>query len=167
MRSLFQDVRYARRMMVKNPAFTAVAVLALALGIGANTAIFSVVNAVMLRPLPYEEPYELVAVIRAFEDGGTTSETVSMTKFVHWRDYNTVFEGLWAYDVLGAGHNLTGSDRPERIRGIRVSTELFSVLGVEPQLGRGFVPEEGIPGGRPSLSSATVSGKAGLAAIPG
>ena len=146
MRSLLQDVRFARRMMFKNPAFTTVAVLALALGIGANTAIFSVVNAVMLRPLPYEEPHELVAVVRASEDGGT-SDSVSMTKFVHWRDYNTVFEGLGAYDVLGAGHNLTGGDRPERIRGIRVSTELFSVLGVEPQVGRSFVPEEGLPGG--------------------
>ena len=116
MRSLFQDIRYARRMMFKNPAFTAVAVLALALGIGANTAIFSVVNAVMLRPLPYEKPHELVTVVRASEDGGTTSESVSMTKFVHWRDNNTVFEGLAAYDVLGAG-----GDRPERIRGIRRS----------------------------------------------
>ena len=102
----------------------------------------------MLRPLPYEEPHELVAVVRASEDGGT-SDSVSMTKFVHWRDYNTVFDGLGAYDVLGAGHNLTGGDRPERIRGIRVSTELFSVLGVEPQVGRSFVPDEGIPGGEP------------------
>ena len=145
MGNLLHDVRYAYRMMVRNRAFTTVAILALALGIGANTAIFSVVNAVMLRALPYEEPDELVSVGRAFE-GGQTSESVSMTKFVFWRDNNTVFEQLGAYDVLGAGHNLTGGDRPERIRGIRVSTELFSVLGVEPQIGRSFAPEEGRPG---------------------
>ena len=145
MGNLLQDVRYAYRMMIKNRAFTTVAILALALGIGANTAIFSVVNGVMLRPLPYEEPDELVSVVRAFEGGGT-SDSVSMTKFVFWRDNNTVFEQLGAYDVLGAGHNLTGGDRPERIRGIRVSTELFSLLGVEPQIGRTFAPEEGRPG---------------------
>ncbi len=145
MRNLLQDVRYAYRVMIKNRAFTTVAVCALALGIGANTAIFSVVNAVMLRPLPYEQPDELVSVVRAFEGGGT-SDSVSMTKFVFWRDSNTVFDQLGAYDVLGAGHNLTGGDRPERIRGIRVSTELFSVLGVEPQIGRSFLPEEGRPG---------------------
>ena len=145
MGNLLQDVRYAYRMMIKNRTFTTVAILALALGIGANTAIFSVVNAVMLRPLPYEDPGELVSVVRAFEGGGT-SDSVSMTKFVFWRDNNTVFEQLGAYDVLGAGHNLTGGDRPERIRGIRVSTELFSLLGVQPQIGRSFAAEEGRPG---------------------
>ena len=120
MGTLLQDVRYAYRMMITNRAFTTVAILALALGIGANTAIFSVVNAVMLRPLPYEEPDELVSVVRAFEGGGT-SDSVSMTKFVFWRDNNTVFEQLGAYDVLGAGHNLTGGDRPERIRGTKAA----------------------------------------------
>ena len=145
MRNLLQDVRYAYRVMIKNRAFTTVAVCALALGIGANTAIFSVVNAVMLRPLPYKQPDELVSVVRDFEGRGT-SDAVSMTKFVFWRDNNAVFEQLGAYDFLGAGHNLTGGDRPERIRGIRVSTELFSVLGVEPQIGRGFAAEEGRPG---------------------
>ncbi len=147
MKLLLQDMRYAYRMLIKNPGFSAVAVLALALGIGANTAIFSVVNAVLLRPLPYEEPDRLVSVARGFEGG--RSDSVSMTKFVFWRDNNQVFDGLGAYDILGAGHNLTGGDRPERIASIRVSTELFPVLGVEPQAGRNFIPAEGVPGAAP------------------
>ena len=148
MKLLLQDMRYAYRMLIKNPGFSAVAVLALALGIGANTAIFSVVNAVLLRPLPYEEPDRLVSVARGFEGGGR-SDSVSMTKFVFWRDNNQVFDGLGAYDILGAGHNLTGGDRPERIASIRVSTELFPVLGVEPQAGRNFIPAEGVRGAAP------------------
>ena len=148
MKQLFQDMRYAYRMLIKNPGFTAVAVLALALGIGANTAIFSVVNAVLLRPLPYEEPDRLVSVARGYEGGGR-SDSVSITKFVFWRDNNQVFDGLGAYDFLGAGHNLTGGDQPERIPSIRVSVELFSVLGVEPQAGRNFIADEGVPGAAP------------------
>ncbi len=148
MKLLLQDMWYAYRMFIKSPGFSAVAVLALALGIGANTAIFSVVNAVLLRPLPYEESDRLVSVARGFEGAGR-SDSVSMTKFVFWRDNNQVFDGLGAYDILGAGHNLTGGDRPERIASIRVSTELFPVLGVEPQAGRNFIPAEGVPGAAP------------------
>ncbi len=148
MKTLLQDIRYAYRMMIKNPGFTAVAVLALALGIGANTAIFSVVNSVMLRPLPYKDPGRLMAVERGFDSGGTSS-SVSMTKFVFYRDHNQVFDQLGAYDVIGAGQNLTGAGEPERVRGIRVSAELFDVLGVSPAMGRNFVPEEGQPGAAP------------------
>ena len=150
MRTLLQDIRYACRMMIKNPGFTAVAVLALALGVGANTAIFSVVNAVILRPLPYEEPDRLVTVERDFGAEGTRS-AVSMTKFVFYREHNQVFDQLGAYAQLGAGQNLTGVGEPERIRGIRVSVELFDVLGVTPAIGRNFVPAEGVPGAVPAV----------------
>lgn len=145
MRTLLQDIRYTYRMMISNPGFTVVAIVALALGIGANTAIFSVVNSVMLRPLPYEEPDRLVSVERDFGSGGTRS-ALSMTKFVFYRDHNQVFDQLGAYDQLGAGQNLTGAGEPERVRGIRVSVELFDVLGVSPAIGRNFVPAEGVPG---------------------
>ena len=121
-----------------------------ALGVGANTAIFSVVNAVMLRPLPYEEPDRLVTVERDFGAEGTRS-AVSMTKFVFYREHNQVFDQLGAYDQLGAGQNLTGVGEPERIRGIRVSVELFDVLGVTPAIGRNFVPAEGVPGAAPAV----------------
>src|SRR5215212_2355627 len=118
--SLFlQDLRYAVRVLLRTPGFSAIALVTLALGIGANTAIFSVVNSVFLRPLPFPESHELVQLVRVFEDG--TGNSVSVPKFVFWRDHAGAFDGVAAYESLGGGFNLTGDGRPERISGSRVS----------------------------------------------
>ena len=145
MTTLVQDLKYGLRMLAKNPAFTAIAVITLALGIGANTAIFSVVNTVLLRPLPYPQPNQLIEVTRRYP---TESEpAVSATKFVFWRQHNRVFSGLTAYDLLAGGFNLTGGAQAEHITGIRVSDDFFRVLGVSPALGRDFTAEEERLGG--------------------
>ncbi|HEX6904694.1 MAG TPA: ABC transporter permease [Thermoanaerobaculia bacterium] len=139
-----QNIRYAARVLLRTPGFTIVAVLTLALGIGANTAIFSVVSGVLLRPLPFAEPEELVQLQRQFREG--QSPMVAIPKFLYCRDHNDVFEGVAAYDTLGSGFNITGEGAPERITGSRVSHEFFRVFGVQPALGRDFAPEEDRPG---------------------
>ena len=140
----FQDVRYGLRMLAKNPAFTAVAVLTLALGIGANTAIFSVVNGVLIRPLPYPEPDRLVGVWNRYPKMGLERAALSGPDFVDRRDQSRVFEKLGVYS--DANLNLTGVGDPERIQGIRVSADLFPVLGVPAALGRTFSAQEDTPG---------------------
>ncbi|MCA1838224.1 MAG: ABC transporter permease, partial [Actinobacteria bacterium] len=137
---LWQDLRYGLRMLVKNPGFTAVAVIALALGIGANTAIFSVVNTVLLRPLPYKDPERLVMVFEDSRAHGFPRDTPTAANYIDWRDQNHVFESMAA--IAGASFNLTGVGDPERITGYRVSASLFPMLGVSPQLGRWFTPDE-------------------------
>lgn len=141
---LLHDLRYAARMQRKNPAFTIIAVIALALGIGANTAIFSVVNTVLLRPLPYKDPERLVMVWEDATKQGYPRDTPATGNFVDWRDQNQVFEGMAA--ISDDSFNLTGAGEPERLEGRRVSANLFSLLGVEPQLGRVFTPTEDQPG---------------------
>jgi putative ABC transport system permease protein len=140
-----QDLRYGLRMLAKNPGFTMVAVIALALGIGANSAIFSVVNTVLLRPLPYKNPERLVMVWEENSKQGFPRDTPSPANFADWRDQNHVFESMAA--LVEISFNLTGTGDPERIDGRRVSASLFSLLGVEPQLGRAFRVEEDQPGG--------------------
>ena len=142
--NLGQDLRYGLRMLAKNPAFTAVAVLALALGIGANTAIFSVVNALLLRPLPYKNPDQLVMVWENLSHLGFPKNTPSPANFLDWRRQATVFEGMAAFAIRS--YNLTGVGEPERLDGRRVSANLFDLLGVKPIIGRTFVPEEDRPG---------------------
>jgi len=139
-----QDLRYAVRLQRKNPGFTIVALIALALGIGANTAIFSVVNTVLLRPLPYKDPQRLVMVWEDASKHGYPRDTPAAANFVDWRDQSTVFEGMAA--IADESFNLIGTGEPERIEGRRVNANLFSLLGVEPQLGRTFTPEEDQPG---------------------
>ena len=138
------DLRYAARMQLKNPAFTIVAVIALALGIGANTAIFSVVNTVLLRPLPYKDPDRLLMVWEDATKAGYPRDTPTNANYIDWRDQNQVFEGMaaLAYDSF----NLTGAGDPERLPGRRVSASLFPLLGVEPQIGRVFTAAEDQPG---------------------
>ena len=138
------DLRYAARVLLRTPGFTAIALITLALGIGANTAIFSVVNSVFLRPLPFPEGHELMQLVRAFPDG--TGNSISVPRFVFWRDHATAFNGVAAYETLGGGFNLTGDGRPERITGSRVSAEFFDVFGAQPLLGRGFTREDDRPG---------------------
>ncbi|HZS05588.1 MAG TPA: ABC transporter permease [Blastocatellia bacterium] len=139
-----QDLRYGVRMLLKRPGFTLVAIATLALGIGANTAIFSVVNAVMLRPLPYPEP-ERVMQLGLDLSGGTM--TASQPKFVFWRDHQQSFEAVAATQGVGSGINLAGGDEPEYVRGLRVSADFFSVIGIGPRVGRGFTPQEDSPTG--------------------
>ncbi|MGH9627409.1 MAG: ABC transporter permease, partial [Bryobacteraceae bacterium] len=143
--SIAQDLRHSVRLLSKNPGFTLVAVAALALGIGANSAIFTVVNAVLLKPLPYPEPDRIVRVMRGFRSG--TGESVSIPKYTSWKRHGQVFEALAAYDFAGPGINLGIGDRPEQVQGIHVSAEFFSVFGAQPLLGRTFTAEEDRPGG--------------------
>ncbi|HVG31967.1 MAG TPA: ABC transporter permease [Pyrinomonadaceae bacterium] len=143
MGTFFQDLRYGFRMLVKRPGFTVIAVLALALGIGANTAIFSVVNAVLLRPLPYKDPQRIVAVWETNPQLGAEMRNrneVAMGNFLDWRAQNQTFERMGALFYSNA--NLTGTGEPERLQSVVVTTDLFEVLGVQPALGRSFRPEE-------------------------
>ena len=138
MTTFIQDLRYGLRMLAKNPGFTAVAVLTLALGIGANTAIFSVVNGVLLRPLPYADPGRLMTVYETSREFGQMS--VAYPNFLDWRRENHAFTDIAAY--RGDDFNFTGSGQPEHLRGEFVSASLLPVLGVNPLLGRNFMPQE-------------------------
>ncbi|MEK6299557.1 MAG: ABC transporter permease [Acidobacteriota bacterium] len=148
METFLHDLRYGSRMLLKRPGFTAVAVLALALGIGANSAIFSVVNGVVLRALPYKDPEALMMVwnrrplLQA--QAGMNEFPVSAADFVEWRDQNQVFEQIAAFHTQP--FNITGAGEPEFLGGVRSSAGLFSLLGVEAKLGRTFLPEEDQPG---------------------
>src|SRR5947209_7173434 len=146
---LSQDVRYGLRMLLKNPGFTAIAVLALALGIGANSAIFSVVNTLLLRPLPYKNPNQLVVIWENATHLGFPKNTPSPANFVDWQQQSTVFQGMAAF--AEKSFNLTGVGEPERLEGRRVSANLFDLLGVKPIIGRNFVPEEDKPGTKVAL----------------
>src|SRR5687768_7755775 len=106
-----QDVRQSIRFLWKNPAFSMVAITALALGIGANTAIFSVINTVLLKPLPYHESDKLVRVVRGYPNG--IGDSVSIPKYTAWKRFSQAFESVTAYDFAGPGMNLGGGDRPE------------------------------------------------------
>jgi putative ABC transport system permease protein len=143
--TFWQDIRFGFRTLLRSPATSAVALLTLALGIGANTAIFSVVNGVLLEPLPYPDPDALVVVLESNPGLGFPRFSVSPPNFDDWRHQNQVFESMAA--ISRGRFNLTGGDRPEAVPGEQVTPELFRVLGVQPVLGRGFLPEEGRPGG--------------------
>ena len=142
-----QDLSYAVRMLRKRPWTTAAAVATLALGIGANTAIFSVINGILLTPLPFPQSDRLVALERSFPQGH--APTASVPKFVYWREHSASFQALTAYEGLGSGFNLTGDGRPERLVGSRVSAEFFKVLGIRPALGRDFTADDDLPGAPP------------------
>ncbi len=143
MNQLWNDVRYGVRTLRRNPRFAAVAILALALGIGANTAIFSVVYGVLLRALPYKDPGRLAVILWHDLRGGGPGGPVSPANFYDWREQSRSFEKMTATEVWGA--TLTGQDVPEKLAGLRASTSLFDLLGVEPELGRGFLPEDERP----------------------
>jgi putative ABC transport system permease protein len=139
-----QDLRYGARLLRRSPAFSVVAVLTLALGIGANTAIFSVVNAVLLRPLPFPDPGQLVRIWESEPEKGWNRNVVDPYNFLIWRERTRSFEQIAAID--GWTSNITGSGEPLAVHGMRVSPEFFSILKASPFIGRGFIPEEGIPG---------------------
>ncbi|HZN00469.1 MAG TPA: ABC transporter permease, partial [Pyrinomonadaceae bacterium] len=147
--TLWQDLRYSGRMLVKQPGFTLIAVLTLGLGIGANTAIFSIVNAVLLRPFPYEAPEQLV--IPGESSNGTRGNTsLSYPNFADWKDDRKVFTAASAVRS-NENFNLTGSGEPERLQGRLVSAGFFSLLGVKPFLGRDFLAEDDRPGATPTV----------------
>src|SRR5215207_3466676 len=163
---MFQDLRYGARMLLKNPLFTAVAVATLALGIGANTAIFSFVNAVLLRALPVAEPERLVYVF-----GGTRESPYNVSSYPDYLDYrerNGVFSALAAYAPITL--SLNSNDQPDMISGLIVTGNYFDTLGVRAQAGRTFLPEEDTtPGGHPvavishELWQSRFAGEAGVA----
>jgi putative ABC transport system permease protein len=146
MNTLWQDLRYGARMLFKNPGFTLVAVVTLALGIGANTTIFSVINSLLLKPIPFPEADRLALVWQAQANDPKDRNIISAPNFWDWQRQNDVFENMAIFDSAGRGYNLSGDGEPERVSGLRVSAGFFDVLGVKPRLGRGFLPEEEQPG---------------------
>src|ERR1043165_1159969 len=145
MNTLWEDIKYGVRMLVKNPGVTIIVIVALALGIGANSAIFSVVNAVLLRPLPYDQADRLVFLN---EKSPVLDEmSISYPNFTDWRAQNQTFEKMGVYNR--ASYNLTGAGEAERIITAQMSADLFSVLRVNALHGRVFTNEEDKPGGTP------------------
>src|SRR5215831_18927816 len=143
MQMLWQDLRYGARMLWKSPGFTLIAVITLALGIGANTAIFSVIDALMLRPLPFREPDKLFQVWESNVKLGQNEGSASYPNFADWRDRNQVFEQIAIYN--SGTYNMAGAAEPELIQGAIVSPAFFPLLGVKPMLGRVLAPEEDHP----------------------
>lgn len=141
--TLWQDLKFSARILLKNPGFTLIAILTLGLGIGANTAIFSIVNAVLLRPFPYGDPDRIVVVGEGASDG-----SVSYPNFADWRDDRRVFESASAVRS-NENFNFSGTGEPERLLGRLVSGGFLSTLGVTPLLGRDFVSEDDRPGASP------------------
>ncbi len=145
MSALIQDLKYGLRMLAKSPGFTSIAVLTLALGIGMNTAMFSVIYGVLLRPLPYPQPSRIVEIARTYRGKLESYAGMSARGFDFWKAHDEPFQYLAA--STGMAFNLTGPDEPERIDGLRVSADYFNVLGVQPFLGRGFSSAEDQLGG--------------------
>jgi putative ABC transport system permease protein len=137
-------MRHAIRILLKNPSVFIVAIFTLALGIGANTAIFSIINGVLLAPFPYSEPKKIVALWESVEKEGNNKWRVAPANFLDWKQQNTHFEKMAAFGSTAL--NLTGNGEPEQLNGVHVTAEYFSVLGVRPIIGRSFVPIENEPG---------------------
>jgi putative ABC transport system permease protein len=153
MRTLLQDARFGARMLLKNPGFTLIVLLTLSLGIGANTAIFSVVNTVMLRQLPFKNADRLVRLNESNPERGWPTFGVSHPNFLDWRAQNQTFEAMAA--TAGASFNLNTGDDVEVIRGAAITADFLTVLGVSPALGRNFLPEEDHPGGNTRVTLIT------------
>jgi putative ABC transport system permease protein len=140
MDTLLQDIRYGTRMLLKNPGFTVVAIFSLALGIGANTAVFSVINSVLLKALPYHEPQSIVLVWGEDKAGGSSREQVSATDVADWRARNHIFEDISTYSDFRP--IFAGNGEPERVPGAQVGDGFFTVMHAKPLLGRVFTLEE-------------------------
>lgn len=145
MDTLRQDIRYGIRMVAKSPGFAVIAILTGALGIGANTALFSVVNGVLLNPLPYRQPDRLVAIYTKSKEFSHNS--ISYPNFLDWVRNQRSFSSMAAFRE--DNYNLTGMGEPERVKAEMVSVDFFSVLGVSPVAGRSFRPEEDQVGAQP------------------
>ena len=147
---MFEDLRYSLRVLARSPSFTLVAVVGLALGIGANSAIFTVMNAVLLRPLPYKEAEQLVLLWQLNRHNGDHEIKLTAPDYIDWKEQNSVFLDIAAFNAnSGLGLNLSGAGHPARISRTSVTGNLFSVLGVTPALGRSFLPDEERPGSAP------------------
>ena len=144
MSTLLQDLRYGARILLKQPGFTLVAVITLALGIGANTAIFSLVNSILLRPLPFREPDRVIRMVQSSPKLGLPTWGVSQADFAAYRDQNRSFETIAIYD--NGATNLTGQGEPERLPTASTTADFFKVFGVSPLLGRTFAEGEDVPG---------------------
>ena len=131
---MIQDLRYGIRMLLKHPWFTCTVVLTLALGIGANTALFSIINALLLRPLPLPQPEQMVQVWEVSRQSGNQKFTVALPNMVDWRTQSSSFARIAAYSPTGL--NLTIDDQPEHISVLSVTTDYFKVIGVTPAMGR-------------------------------
>src|SRR5919206_3231437 len=153
MNTLLQDLRYGLRLLLKNKGFTIVAILALGLGIGANTAIFSLVNGVLLRPLQFPDAERIVYLEGKNPAAGITDSNISFLDFTDWSKQTDLFASTAAYWTASANLGADGGE-PERVPRAGVTTGFFSVLGVQPVLGRAFLPEEDKPG---AITSAIIS----------
>src|SRR3954465_9634288 len=146
---MLNDIRYGLRQLIKHPAFTIITILTLALGIGANTAIFSVVNAVLLKPLPFPDPDQLIAVgmTDPRQKGETNLGSLSYPDFFDFRDQNRTLASSAVYRDLSFA--LTSEEGASSVHGVKVSAEFFDVLGIKPKMGRGFVRDDEQGGGGP------------------
>ncbi len=144
METLFQDVRYGIRTLLKNPGFTAIAIITLALGIGANTVIFSVVDSVLLRPLPFKDADRLVLLWETNPQqnspDGKSAQASGIANFTDWNSQNQVFDAMAAY--FNWTYNLTGVDEPERLEAAVVTGSFFDVLGAQSSMGRPIIPDD-------------------------
>src|SRR5262250_2012296 len=166
MNTLLRDLRYALRMLRQDPGFAVVAVLTLALGIGATTAVFSIVNSALLHPLAYRDPQQLYLVREIVPQLAKFYPTVSanLSDFHIWQKRVNAFEDVAIAESTSA--DLTGQGQPQVLRGVRASANIFSVLGIQPALGRGFRPEEDETGRGHVLILTDASGTADSGAIP-
>lgn len=144
MDTLSKDVRYGVRSLLKRPGFTVVAMITLALGIGANTAIFSTVNALLLKPLPFPDQDSVVALWEKNPSRGVERNECSIANYLDWKAQSQSFENLGLYSWWST--NLTGGETPERVQGFQVTANFFDIVGIKPMLGRGFLTEENQPG---------------------
>lgn len=144
MGTLWQDLRYGARMLRRNPGFAAVAILTLAIGIGANVVIFSIVNGVLLKPLPFPDSGRVVTIWETDANRNITRGTASAAEFLDWRDMNHVFQDLSAWRALY--FTITGNGEPEQVWGSQVSANFFRMLRISPILGRDFAAQDGQPG---------------------
>ena len=142
-----RDLRFALRSLAKTPGFTTIAILVIAVGIGVNTAVFSVINTVLLKPLTYPDPQSLVELRNTGPQGSFPGANVP--KFNIWRQQTSIFQQVAGYDGGGAGLNLTGGDHPQQVQGIHVTGDYFALFGAPMAAGRTFTPAEDSPhGGR-------------------
>ena len=144
MANFWNDVKHSLHMFIKNPGFTIAALAALALGIGTNTAIFTVVNAVVLKPLSYPDADRIMQFMNTGPHGSWPG--ASITKFHNWQQQTSAFQEVAAYDTSGPGFNITG-DRPEQVHGLHVTEGYFRLFGARLLLGRSFTPQEDAPNG--------------------
>src|SRR4051794_7887597 len=138
MRTFLSDARYAVRTWSRNPGFVLIAVVTLALGIGANTTMFSIVSATLLRPLPFPHPEQLVVLWQGQVKDPTSYNIISLPDYRDWKARSKTLAELAIFDSAGRGYNLTSSGEPEQVSGLRVTASFFRVLGVAPFLGHTF-----------------------------